>query len=88
MLNDYGNAAAQLMSLGAAQALDLLREVFPIERQIRANPGRVAQRSRLLLGPADEVLLIKLRGAAGNILSSDLNSFLKVIRAPEEINLE
>jgi hypothetical protein len=49
-------------------------------------PGHIAQRSRLLLGPADEALLIKLRGAARHILSSDLNSFLKMIGAPDEIN--
>ena len=77
MLDNNSNAATQLMSLGSAQALDLLREIFSVERQICANPGRFPQRARLLLGPADEIFLIKLHGAAGHILSQISEPFLR-----------
>src|SRR5215208_1497982 len=45
-------------TLRLAQALNLLREVLSIERQVRVL-GRAAQRHRLLLGPPQEVLVVK-----------------------------
>src|SRR5207302_1279324 len=65
VLENDRNAAAQLMSLGSARALDLLGQVLLIQRQIRADSGRITQRARLLLGPADKILLVKPRGATG-----------------------
>jgi hypothetical protein len=77
MFQDYREPAAQLAPLGSAQALYFLGKVLPVERQISANPGRFPQSTRLLLGPADEVLFIKLRGAAGHILSQIPKPFLR-----------
>jgi hypothetical protein len=72
--------------LRGAQALDFLGQVRPVERQVRADPGRLSQRTRLL-GPANKILLAKLRGTAGHILSQISEPFFKVILTSEQINL-
>ena len=65
MPQDPGDLRSQFPPVGLAQALDLLRKVFPIERQVRASypSGRQAlgapQRSGLLLGPAHEILVVE-----------------------------
>src|SRR5487761_1670185 len=45
-------------SLRFPQALDLLGEVLPVERQVRALGA--AQSRRLLLGPAHKVLVVEM----------------------------
>src|SRR5271163_4927362 len=55
----------QLAPVRLTQALDLLGEILPIERQIRASrSGRtqalgLPQRGCLLLGPANEVFVVE-----------------------------
>ena len=50
---------ASWLRLGAAQAFDLLGEVVPVQRQIAAHMRRVMQRTSLLSGPAQEILIVK-----------------------------
>ena len=53
------NLAVQLASVRPAQALDLLGQILPIERLIGPDTGGRAQRCCLLLGPGDEIAVIK-----------------------------
>ena len=65
----------------------LARRRIPVERQVRADPGRLAQRPRLLLGPAHEIVFINSRGVAGHFFSSRRQPIGNMIAATWQINL-
>ncbi|MDQ2802439.1 MAG: hypothetical protein M3Y41_07050 [Pseudomonadota bacterium] len=58
VLNDGADMARKSPSFGDAQALDLFRDMVPINRRIRCA-RRSAQSQRLLLGPENKVLLVR-----------------------------
>src|SRR5260370_9191772 len=66
MPEDAPDLRLQLSPIRRSQTLDLLRQVFPIERQIRVF--RAAQCRRLLYGPEKEILVIKFTDL-GHVLS-------------------
>src|SRR5947207_5782233 len=70
MFNYYREPTVELVSLGAAQALDLLGKVLPIQRQIRSGPGRLTKGAGLLLCPAHEILFVEPCIATGHLFSS------------------
>src|SRR5205823_3713294 len=55
---DTPELRSYLPAVGFSQTFDLLRQVLPIERQVRAFG--TAQGRRLLLGPQKEILIIEL----------------------------
>src|SRR6185369_13271991 len=61
MSKNPAELGTQLPAKRFARALDLVREVPPIERQVRILGG-MAQRRRLLLGPAQEIPVIEFAG--------------------------
>src|SRR4029077_8432095 len=58
MAQDARDLSGQLASVGFSQALDLLGQILPIERQ--GGLLGAAQRLRLLLGPEEEILIVEL----------------------------
>src|ERR1700751_5641775 len=58
MTEDPPDLRFERSPLRGPQAFYLLREVFPVERKVRATGA--AQRRRLVLGPEQEVLIVKL----------------------------
>src|SRR4051812_41947622 len=59
MAYDPVDLAAQLAPVGPGQAVDLLRQVLPVERLVRAAPRRGPQSLGLLLGPGNEILVVQ-----------------------------
>src|SRR3954451_7906736 len=69
MLDHGCEPSSQISPLRARQVLHLFDQIVPVERQVGPGPGRVAQSLGLTFGPADEVLLVELRGGGHGTLS-------------------